>query len=307
MFKRTTALSVVLLSTLLAMGGAAALAADAPAGGAALVEQVGAPPAGGPTVSLLVKFKASATAGDIDAAVRGSGGSTARSFNQLRTRVITVPAGAADRILAAFAHLSTVEHAAAAVTMSKAGDPSDPSYAQQWALPKIQWDLAYANVPITGSATIAVLDTGIDASHPDLAGRVIAGASETGGDPNIDPNGHGTALAGIAAANVNDGVGIAGVGYAGVNVMPVQVLGADGTGTDADVVAGVLWATDNGAQVILMGFSSADYSFALADAVQYAWDHGVVLIAATGNDGSSGYSYPAGMPNVIGVASTDEN
>ena len=307
MFKRSTALFVALLAVLLAMGGAAALAAEAPTSATAITDQVGSPPATALTVSLLVKFKASASAADINAAVHGLGGSTARSFDQLRTRVITVPAGAADRILAAFATHPLVEHAAATVRVRKAGDPSDPSYAQQWALPKIAWDQAYANVPISGSATIAVLDTGIDASHPDLAGRVALGASFTGGDPNVDPNGHGTALAGIAAANVNDGIGMAGVGYAGVSVTSVQVLGADGTGTDADVVAGVLWAADNGVQVILMGFSSADYSFALADAVNYAWAHGAVLVAATGNDGSSGFSYPAGMSNVIGVAATDEN
>src|SRR5207302_5796519 len=84
-----------------------------------------------------------------------------------------------------------------------------------------------------------------------------------------------------------------------------QVLGADGAGLDSDVVSGVLWAADNGAQVILMGFSSPDYSAALADALAYAWGKGAVLVAATGNGGSSAASYPAGMPNVIGVAATD--
>src|SRR5207302_6452436 len=85
-----------------------------------------------------------------------------------------------------------------------------------------------------------------------------------------------------------------------------QVLGADGAGLDSDVVSGVLWAADNGAQVILMGFSSPDYSAALADALAYAWGKGAVLVAATGNSGSSAASYPAGMPNVIGVAATDQ-
>jgi hypothetical protein len=73
------------------------------------------------------------------------------------------------------------------------------------------------------------------------------------------------------------------------------------------VIAGVIWAADNGANVILMGFSSPDYSAALADAIDYASGKGVVLVAATGNDGSSAPSYPAGMANVIGVAATDEN
>src|SRR5438094_10295351 len=100
---------------------------------------------------------------------------------------------------------------------------------------------------------------------------------------------------------------MAGVAYAGTDLSSVQVLQADGTGYDSDVVAGVLWAADNGASVILMGFSSADYSFALADAIAYAWGRGAVLIAATGNDGSSGYTYPAGTPYVVGVAATDQD
>src|SRR5207248_1035639 len=143
------------------------------------------------------------------------------------------------------------------------------------------------------------------------AGRMagISGYSSLGGvttgNPNTDPIGHGTALAGIAAATVNNAIGIAGVAYAGASISSVQVLAADGTGSDADVVAGVLWAADHGADVLLMGFSSPAYSAALANALSYAWGKGAVLVAATGNDGSSSATYPAGMPNVIGVAATD--
>jgi subtilisin family serine protease len=258
-------------------------------------------------VPLLIKFRASASATDIAGAIQANGGVVTRDLRQIRTKVIYVPADARDRILAAFANSPSVERAAPAVAFSRAGTPNDTDYAQQWALPKIAWDQAYGTVAISGHATIAVLDTGIDATHPDLAGRVVAGASFTGGDANSDPNGHGTALAGIAAANVDDGIGMAGVAYAGTDVASVQVLQADGSGLDADVVAGVLWAADNGASVILMGFSSADYSFALADAIAYAWGKGATIVAATGNGGSTAYSYPAGMPYVVGVDATDQD
>ena len=83
---------------------------------------------------------------------------------------------------------------------------------------------------IAGTAVVAVLDTGVDTSHPDLAGKTTAAST--------DPNGHGTAMAGIIAAGVDNGTGIAGVAYDGVSVMPVTVMGADGTGYDSDIIDG---------------------------------------------------------------------
>src|SRR3989475_987029 len=256
---------------------------------------------------LLVKFKPNTTRDEMDRATKAAGGTLVREHPQLRLRVIQAPAAARAAILAAYAKHPSVQRAEAAHRVAKAGSPNDPLYAQQWALPKISWDKAYGVVSIPGSAKIAVLDTGVDATHPDLSGRTSPGQSFVGGSPETDPNGHGTALAGIAAASVDNATGIAGVAYAGASLSSVQVLQADGTGWDSDVVAGVLWAADNGAKVILMGFSSPDFSSSLQDAVNYAWDNGAILVAATGNDGSAGPSYPAGMANVIGVAATDQN
>lgn len=259
----------------------------------------------GPRVALLVKMKPGA---NINAAAQASGGDRGRSFNQTSTHEIFVPQNAATNMLAAWQKRDDVAHAEIARQRRAADAPNDPSYAQQWALPKIAWDQARDSVTISGSATIAVLDTGVDAAHLDLSGVMASGLSAfAGGNPSADPNGHGTAIAGIAAARVNNAVGIAGVAWTGASVAPVQVLGADGIGYDNDVVAGVLWAADNGADVIVMAFSSPDYSAALADALAYAWGRGVSLVAATGNNGSSAASYPAGMPNVLGVAATDQN
>src|SRR5204862_8081193 len=117
-------------------------------------------------------------------------------------------------------------------------------YPQQWSLPRVGWDRVYGSINPGGSATVAVLDTGVDASHADLAGKVVAGTNAiTGsGDGESDPNGHGTAMAGIVAAATNNGTGIAGVGYAGVKVMPVTVLNSQGPGLDSDVIGGVVYA-----------------------------------------------------------------
>src|SRR5439155_15371738 len=125
--------------------------------------------------------------------------------------------------------------------------------------------------------------------------------------PTQDPNGHGTWLASIAAAATDNGEGIAGVDYASASIMPVQVLDATGTGQDSDIIDGVVWAADHGADVILMGFSNPGYSQNLQDAIDYAWSKGAVLVAATGNDGSAAPTYPAGDAKVAGVSATDSS
>ena len=112
-------------------------------------------------------------------------------------------------------------------------------------------------------------------------------------------------MAGIVAAETDNGFGVAGTAYAGVSVLPITVLGADGTGQDSDIIAGVVHAADADADVILMAFSNPGFSAALQAAIDYAWASGSVLVAATGNDGVSTATFPAGDRGVIGVTSTD--
>ncbi|MGH2364712.1 MAG: S8 family serine peptidase, partial [Chloroflexota bacterium] len=255
---------------------------------------------------LTVEFKAGTRAAQRAASVLADGGQEVLYLAPLGSSIINVPVSSEAEVMASYAVDPLVSSVQAPVVVAKAGTPSDPLYAQQWALPKIGWDQAYASIPVHGSATIAVLDTGVEASVPDLAGRLVGGTSFTGGAATSDPNGHGTEMASIAAGQVNNGSGLAGVAYgAGMRVQPVQVLGSDGTGWDASVAAGVLWAADHGANVMLMAFDSPSYSAVLAAAVSYAESRGVVLVAATGNDGVSTPTYPASLPGVIGVASTD--
>src|SRR5437868_852400 len=121
-----------------------------------------------------------------------------------------------------------------------------------------------------------------------------------------DPSGHGTWLAGIIAAQTDNVPveGIAGVAYAGVTVIPVTVLNANGEGQDSDVIAGVIWAADHGADVILMAFSNPGFSPNLQDAIDYAWSKGIVLVAAVGNSAVTNPTFPAGDRGVMGVAAT---
>src|SRR5947209_5177809 len=188
--------------------------------------------------------------------------------------------------------------------------PADPLYPNQWALPRIAWDQVFGNVTPTGTAKVALLDTGVDALHPDLAGKVVPGTSILDGSNGMtDPSGHGTWLAGIIGAQTDNvpGEGIAGVAYAGVTVLPVTVLNVNGEGQDSDVIAGVIWAADHGADVILMAFSNPGFSPNLQDAIDYAWSKGIVLVAAVGNGAVSDPTFPAGDRGVMGVAATDPN
>jgi subtilisin family serine protease len=167
-------------------------------------------------------------------------------------------------------------------------------------------DKAWQNNTGDPSIITAVVDTGVDLKHPDLQGQLVEGYNVI--DPKDlpqDDNGHGTHVAGIIGARTNNFEGIAGVDWRS-KIMPVKAMAGDGTGTVVDIADGIVWAADNGANVINLSLGEYNDSDYLHDAIKYAYDKGVVLIAAMGNDGVSDPSYPAAYPEVIGVAANDE-
>jgi len=235
--------------------------------------------------TIIVKFAPGLSSDDHQGAITRNGGTKKGEIGKLGLHIIEVPTAQRDAMLAKYKKDSQVSHAEPNRQRQSDRTPSDALYASQWGLPKIGWDTALDMVGPTGTAKVAVLDTGIDATHPDLSGKVVAGTSILDGSSGMsDANGHGTWVAGIIAAQVDNGEGIAGVSFAGVSVMPVTVLDANGLGQDSDVIQGVLWAADNGADVIVMAFSNPDFSQSLQDAIDYASNKGVVLVAAAGND-----------------------
>ncbi|MFK7693427.1 S8 family peptidase [Paenibacillus sp. HJGM_3] len=154
---------------------------------------------------------------------------------------------------------------------------------------------------------MAVVDTGVDLTHTDLREHLIGGYNvvKEGTDPQDDV-GHGTHVAGVISALVNNGEGVAGMTWYN-KIMPVKVLDETGAGNTYSVAQGIIWATDHGAKVINMSLGNyADAQF-LHDAIKYAYDRDVVLIAASGNDNTAQPGYPAAYPEVFAVAATDSN
>lgn len=189
-----------------------------------------------------------------------------------------------------------------------AGDPLAP---QQWSDELTPYTPTWVCGRGTG-VDIAVVDTGVDRTHPDLAGRTTTGGSSLGsaaqvteGSGGVDPHGHGTHVAGIAAATADNGIGIRGVAPE-ARIMPLRVLDSSGSGWNADVAAGITWAVDHGAEVINLSLGNTQQSQAVTNAITYADAAGVVVVAAAGNGGAGALPhYPAADNRTVAVASVD--
>jgi len=201
------------------------------------------------------------------------------------------------------------EQAVQAVTVAEAVyEPDDTYYTKkwQWGLQAINVNSIWDRVPLEqrSGITIAVVDTGVDVYHPDLRDNIIDGYDFVGNDSNADDdNGHGTHVAGIAAAVPYNGTGIAGVA-GGARIMPVKVLDENGRGNSLGLYLGIVYAANHGADVINLSLSSAVPSLLVEEAVEYALSKDVVVVAATGNQ-SSDVAYPAAFEGVIGVGAVD--
>jgi len=183
----------------------------------------------------------------------------------------------------------------------------DPLRTFQWALDRLKAEPVAAAGDAAGQK-IAVVDTGVDGGHPDLAGAVLSGFDAfDGGDGKTDPNGHGTHVAGIIAAVAGNDIGVEGFAR-GAKILPVRVLEGDGSGFSSDVAEGILWAVQNGAGVINLSLGSPETSSVVDEAVRQAVQQGVVVVAASGNEGGNDnpVMYPAALPEVLSVGAIDQ-
>ncbi len=183
--------------------------------------------------------------------------------------------------------------------------PNDKYYQDQYYLQQIKAEKAWEEVS-SKEIIIAVLDTGIDISHPDLQGKLIDGVNILNkNNLPIDDNGHGTNVAGIVAAISNNSVGISGI-TRNTKIMPVKVLDKDGKSDSFYVGQGIRYAVDNGADIILLASGETVYTPFMTEAVDYAEENGVLIVAATGNKGTE-LDYPSALPNVLSVGAVDRN
>jgi len=185
---------------------------------------------------------------------------------------------------------------------------NDPLLSQLWGLFRVAADKAY-ETNIKGSGiVVAVLDTGIDLNHPDLANNIVDGwnfADDNGDVSDLDN--HGTMVSGIIAAIANNNEGITGVAPE-TKIMPLKVLDSEG-GNLRDIASAIRYAADNGAQVITMSFGGQRTRFSIITekAIDYAHNQGCILVAAVGNENTSELFYPAAYEEVIAVSAIDQN
>ncbi len=178
--------------------------------------------------------------------------------------------------------------------------PNDPLYANQSHLKQIGMEAAWDEHQSNTDIVIAVVDTGVDLSHPDLKDQLISGANLLNDKlPPQDDNGHGTNVAGVLAAAGNNQTGGSGVLW-NARIMPVKVMDKNGSGDEMMLGEGIKYAVDEGAQIVVLSLGLFKYSQFLKEIVDYAESKGVLLVAATGNEGQS-VKYPAAYPSVIAV------
>jgi thermitase len=289
-----TVAAFAVLATLAPAGASAAVTADN------TVAKAEAKPEAA-TDRILVKFNKGADAKAVSAK---KGASVGKALGKSDWKVVNVPAGKAAEFLAKFQGDADVAAADFDYIMQANLVPNDPSYASQYHLPKISAPQAWDITTGSSTKTIAIVDTGVDLDHPDLAAKIVAGYDFVNTDAVADDDqGHGTHCAGIAAAISNNGNQVAGVDF-NAKIMPVKVLNKRGSGYTSDIIDGVYFAADNGAHVISMSLGGGSATTAFQDAINYAYGKGAIIVAAAGNSSTSTKSYPAAYNNVVAVAST---
>jgi len=275
---------------------------------------------------ILVKFKDGINPQEIGSVHRAMGGTVSHNIPGINVQVVSVDKNI-DEAVSTYARDKRVEYAEPnAIAELLEVIPAEQYFTNQWALHNtgqvfdternlsgsndadIDASEAWEVTQGSGNIYIAILDTGINLTHPDLIGKLFPERMrDFSGSGLEDQYGHATHVAGIAATSTNNSIGIAGAGF-NSNLIIGKVCNNSGSCPYSWVAEGVVWAADNGASVINMSLGGSFKSKTLESAVNYAWNtKNAVLVAAAGNSNNPSKTYPGAYTNVIAVAATDAN
>ena len=271
-------------------------------------------PAAADAARVAVGISPSADARAVAAAVERRTGHEPESLRPIPALVVDLPQGVSLR------GISGIRYVEPLVTRRLAFTPSDPLVPKQWYLGFSGFYSSWITLPSFERIPVAVIDSGVDASHPDLAGRILEAESFVGGSAKTDELGHGTFVAGLIGAGVDNGIGIAGLAPSAQLLVAKVVTKSRSIPVEAEAKA-IRWAVDNGARVVNMSLGGIrdpldperdTFSRLEADAVAYAVSNGVVVVAAVGNSDQAPSrpwkyaSYPAALPHVLGVSAVSD-
>ncbi|HEX2345310.1 MAG TPA: S8 family serine peptidase [Gaiellaceae bacterium] len=262
---------------------------------------------------MAVGLSRGADPGAVAGAIERRTGHRPRSLAPIPALVVEVPAGRSLRGIRGIRYVERL------VTRQLAFTPTDPLVPKQWYLAQSRFYESWVTLPAFEPIPVAVIDSGVDTGHPELARKVLGARSFVGGSAREDTLGHGTFVAGLIAAGVDNGIGIAGLSPSAELLVAKVVTRGRTIPVEAEAKA-IRWAVENGARVINMSLGGArdpldpsrdTYSRLEADAVAYAVSNGAVVVAAVGNSSSRGApgkyaSYPAALPHVFGVSATND-
>ncbi len=267
-------------------------------------------PAGADAARVAVGLSRGADARAVSAAIEQRTGNRPESLRPIPALLVDVPSGVS------LAGIRGIRYVEPLITRRLAFTPSDPLVSKQWYLGYSGFYASWPTLPSFEPIPVAVIDSGVDGTHPDLAGRILDAESFVGGNPRTDALGHGTFVAGLIGAGVDNGVGIAGLAPSAQLLVAKVVTKSRAIPVEAEAKA-IRWAVDNGARVINMSLGGIrdpldperdTYSRLEADAVAYAVTNGVVVVAAVGNSDQAPASpwkyasYPSALPHVLGVS-----
>ena len=244
----------------------------------------------------LVLFKAKPGNADRDM-VRGNGASITREFSIVPAFAIHVPN---EHALEGIRHNPNVEIVEEDQVLVASAETTP------WGVTAVNAPQVW-NVTTGAGVKVAVIDTGIDYTHPDIAANYFGGYDFVNEDNDpMDDVGHGTHCSGTIAARTGNNIGVASVAY-DVQLYGVKVLGADGSGYSSDILAGVDWAVQNGMDIASMSLGGGRYSRTENTAYTNAFNAGLLIICATGNDAATSISYPAAYAKTMGIGAVDSN